>query len=376
VKSRIIILGPAHPLRGGIAAFNERLARAFISEGHTCSIVSFKYQYPEFLFPGKTQYSSSHAPSGIPIYPMVHSLSPLNWWRTAKWIAQQQPDIILVRFWLPLMAPALGSILRLVKRNCKTKIVCLADNVLPHEKRLGDKQLTRYFLNVPDAFLVMSQKVAADLKQFKTQAPVQLVPHPLYDHFGAAVPQQVAREKLGIGSDEKWMLFFGFIRKYKGLDLLLQAMFDQRIKSQKIKLLIAGEFYEDEAPYRELIVQLGLEESVRLHNDFIPDEAVKYYLCAADCVVQPYRSATQSGVTPLAYHFEKPMIVTAVGGLPDMVPHLKAGLVCQPQPAAIADAAVQFFGMGASYFLPFIQEEKKKYAWERMVSAIIALGTQ
>ena len=221
----------------------------------------------------------------------------------------------------------------------------------------------------------MSQKVAADLKQFNTTAPVRLLPHPLYDHFGAAVPQPEARVKTDTGKDDKVILFFGFIRKYKGLDLLLHAMADERIKSQNIKLLVAGEWYEDEAPYRALITKLGIEKNVRLYNNFIPDEEVKYYLCAADCVVQPYRSATQSGVTPLAYHFEKPMIVTAVGGLPDMVPHEKAGLVCLPEPLAIADAVVRFFELGAAHFLPFIREEKKKYAWGNMVSAILELGT-
>lgn len=375
MSKRIIILGPAHPLRGGIAAFNEKLAKAFEAEGHRCTIVSFKYQYPEFLFPGKTQYSTSPAPTDIAIKPLVHSLNPLNWWRTARWIARQQPDLVLVRFWLPLMAPALGSILRLVKKGCNTKVVCLADNVIPHEKRPGDKPFTSYFIKACDAFLVMSEKVRKDLLQFDQTKPVQLVPHPLYDHFGAAISQEEARAKLGFQPGEKVILFFGFIRKYKGLDLLVQALADPRIKAANIKLLVAGEFYEEEAPYRQLISKLGLEQQVVLHSDFIPDDEVKYFLCAADCLVQPYRNATQSGVTPLAYHFEKPMIVTNVGGLPDLVPHRQVGLVCAPEPQSIADAVVSFYELGPDHFIPFIKAEKKKYAWEKMVNAILELGS-
>lgn len=354
---------------------NERLAKAFQDEGHHCTIVSFKYQYPEFLFPGKTQYSTSAPPTGVTIRSLVHSLHPLNWWRTARWIASQQPDLILVRFWLPLMAPALGSILRLVKRWSRAKVVCLADNVIPHEKRPGDRPFTQYFAGACDSFLVMSEKVRRDLLQFNTTKPVQLVPHPLYDHFGAPVSQEAARTHLGLQTTDSVLLFFGFIRKYKGLDLLLEAMADKRIKAANIKLVIAGEFYEEETPYRQQIADLGLAQQVVLHNDFIPDEEVKYFLCAADCVVQPYRNATQSGVTPLAYHFEKPMIVTQVGGLPDLVPHGTVGLVCQPEPGSIADAVLAFFQLGPAHFLPHVRSEKQKYGWDKMVAAILQLGT-
>lgn len=374
MSKRIIILGPAHPLRGGIAAFNERLARAFTEAGHHCTIVSFTFQYPAFLFPGKTQYSTGPAPDGIEIKSLVHSLNPLNWLTTARWIREQKPDLILVRFWLPLMAPALGSILRLVKKGRNLPVVCLADNVVPHEARPGDAQFTRYFVNACDAFVVMSQKVRQDLGRFVHNKPVQLVHHPLYDHFGTPVSKAEARKFLGLGVDEKVILFFGFIRKYKGLDLLLQAMAQPEIKTANIKLLVAGEFYEAEAPYRQLIEENGLTENVVLRNDFIPDEEVKYFLCAADCVVQPYRSATQSGVTPLAYHFETPMIVTNVGGLTDLVPHEKVGLVCEPQPGSIAQGIVQFYALSPQVFKPFIQKEKKKYSWARMVDTILHLA--
>jgi glycosyltransferase involved in cell wall biosynthesis len=376
LSKRIIILGPAHPLRGGIAAFNERLAQAFTAQGHRCTIISFKFQYPQFLFPGKTQYSTGPAPEGVEILSLVHSLNPANWLATARWIRQQQPDLILVRFWLPLMAPALGSILRLVQKGKSVPVVCLADNVVPHEARPGDKSLTRYFMKACDAFVVMSQKVQHDLQQFVNNKPIQLEPHPLYDHFGSPVSKEEARKFLGLGTEEKVILFFGFIRKYKGLDLLLQAMAQPEVKATGIKLLVAGEFYEAETPYRQLIEENGLGKKVVLHNEFIPDSQVKYFLCAADCVVQPYRSATQSGVTPLAYHFETPMIVTNVGGLPDLVPHEQVGLVCQPEPTSIAAAIVHFYKLGPQQFVPRIREEKKKYSWARMADTIIGLGSR
>jgi glycosyltransferase involved in cell wall biosynthesis len=272
------------------------------------------------------------------------------------------------------MGPALGTILRKVKKNKHTKIICIADNIIPHEKRPGDILFTKYFLKPCDAFVTMSQKVLEDLKQFEKEKPAQLVHHPLYDNFGERIEKNVARQHLGLNKDEKIILFFGFIRKYKGLDLLLQAMADERIKKENIKLLIAGEFYEDEKPFLELIKDNKLENQVILKTNFIPDSEVKYYLCSGDCIIQPYRNATQSGVTPLAYHFERPMIVTNVGGLPSLVPHQKSGLVCDPNPKSIADAILQFYQLGENYFIPHLREEKKKYSWNNLVSAIMELS--
>lgn len=213
-----------------------------------------------------------------------------------------------------------------------------------------------------------------DLRQFEQKKPARLVEHPLYDNFGDAVSKENARDWLELKSEDKIILFFGFIRKYKGLDLLLQAMSDEGIKRENIKLLIAGEFYEDEKPYRDLIKEYHLEDSVILKNNFIPDSEVKYYLCAADCVIQPYRNATQSGVTPLAYHFEKPMIVTNVGGLPSLVPHQKSGLVCEPNSSSIANAILEFYRLGTDYFIPHLRAEKQKYTWSRLVKAIAEMA--
>ncbi|MCU7549054.1 glycosyltransferase [Chitinophagaceae bacterium LB-8] len=371
---RIIIIGPAHPLRGGIATFNQRLAQQFIQEGYECEIISFSLQYPSLLFPGKTQFSSDPPPKGVSIHSWINSINPINWLSTGRKIRNKKPDIVLVRFWLPFMGPALGTILRQVKKNRHTKVICLADNVVPHEKRAGDKQFTEYFMKACDAFVVMSEKVLNDLRSFVKTKPAQLIPHPLYDNFGEQISKETARKHLGLQEEEKIIVFFGFIRKYKGLDLLLKAMSDSRIKEAKIKLLVAGEFYEDEKPYRQLIEDNNLSNSVLLHNDFIPDSEVKYYICAADCIVQPYRNATQSGVTPVAYHFEKPMIVTNVGGLPDLVPHQKVGLVCEPEPKAIADAIINYYQLGEAYFIPQLQIEKKKYEWSRMTEAILQMA--
>ena len=375
--ARVFIIGPAHPLRGGgIVSFNERLARAFKQEGHSCEIWSFSLQYPNFLFPGKSQYSQEPAPIDLTIHTAINSVNPLNWIKVGKQISKERPDIILVRFWLPFMGPALGTILRIVKKNRHTRIICLADNIIPHEKRPGDQIFTRYFLNSCDAFITMSQKVEDDLISFHTGKPYKQVAHPLYDNFGEAISKQEARTITGIPITERVVLFFGFIRKYKGLDLLLEAMADKRIEAAGIKLLIAGEFYENPAVYQEQIDKLGIHDRLILKTDFIPDSQVRNYLCAADAVVQPYRHATQSGVTPLSYHFEKPMIVTNVGGLPALVPHEKVGLVAAPESHAIAEAILRFYELGEDHFLSGIREEKKKYSWKTMVETIIAQATQ
>lgn len=372
---KIVIIGPAHPLRGGgITTFNHRLAKEFTQQGFDCFIVSFSLQYPSFLFPGKSQYSNEASPQGITIHTLINSINPLNWLKVGRQIKNWKPDIIIVRFWLPLMGPALGTILRQVKKNRHTKIICLADNVIPHEKRPGDQPFTRYFLKACDAFVTMSEKVLSDLRLFEKTKPAILVAHPLYDNFGEKVSKQEARKNLSINKDEKLVVFFGFIRHYKGLDMLLEAMADERIKKQNIKLLIAGEFYEDETSYGRLIETYNLTDRIIVHNHFIADADVKNFICAADCIVQPYRNATQSGVTPLAYHFEKPMIVTAVGGLPDLVPHKKAGLVAQPNPASIADAIVEYYSLGEDFFIPNVLEEKKKYSWQKLTAAITDLA--
>ncbi len=370
--ANVTIIGPGHPLRGGLATFNHRLARAFIDNGHACTIYSFSLQYPSFLFPGKTQYSEDPAPPGIRIYAAINSINPLNWIKTGNRLRKERPDIIVVRYWLPFMGPALGTILRRVRRNRHTRIVCIADNIIPHEKRPGDRLFTKYFVKACDAFVTMSEKVMADLRSVEKNKPAQLVRHPLYDNFGDPVSKQEARKHLGLPENDKIILFFGFIRHYKGLDLLLDAM--RELKGTGTRLMVAGEFYEDEKHYREQIEKLGIRDQLILHTDFIPDSEVRYYLCAADAVIQPYRQATQSGVTPLAYHFEKPMVVTDVGGLPDLVPHEKAGLVVEPVPAAIAGGIRRFYQLGEDYFIPQLRDEKQKYSWDSLIKAITHLA--
>jgi len=339
-----------------------------------CTIYSFSLQYPSFLFPGTTQYSSDPAPTDVRIESVINSIYPLNWMSVGRRLRQLKPDIIVVRYWLPFMGPALGTVLRRVRKNRHTKIIAITDNVIPHEKRAGDTMFTRYFLKSCDAFITMSDKVTGDLKQFNTGKPVKQVLHPLYDNFGDAVAKTEARSYLGLDQNDKVVLFFGFIRKYKGLDILLNAMKLVKQDSPAVRLLVAGEFYEDERPYRELILRDGIEDAVILKTNFIPDSEVRYYLCAADVVVQPYRNATQSGVTPLAYHFEKPMIVTDVGSLPALVPHKRSGLVAQPEPAAIARSIIEYFQLGENYFIPHLRTEKRKYSWDRMTDAILKLA--
>jgi len=376
---KIVIIGPAYPLRGGLASFDERLAREFQQQGDLVSIYTFSLQYPSFLFPGTSQYSSEPAPKDIDIKVRLNSVNPLNWIKVGNELRKLKPDLIVVRYWLPFMGPCLGTILRRVKKNNHTKIICIADNVLPHEKRFGDKQFTGYFLKPVDAFITMSEKVMHDLRLF-THKPARQVVHPLYDNFGQKIDKAEARKYLALDPAGNIILFFGFIRNYKGLDLLLEAMSvikqTSNIKQQtsNIKLLIAGEFYEDRKPYDDIIAKYDLASSLILRTNFIADSDVKYYLSAADFVIQPYRKATQSGVTPLAYHFEKPMLVTNVGGLPALVPDGKVGLVAEPNPGSIAEKIEELYQLGEEYFLPALKEEKKKYSWNILVDTIKELA--
>ncbi|MEI7736179.1 MAG: glycosyltransferase [Ferruginibacter sp.] len=372
-NKKIVIIGPAHPLRGGLASFNERLAKEFQAQGNQVSIYTFSLQYPDFIFPGTTQYSSEPAPADLDIKVCINSVNPYTWIKTGRQLKKEKPDLIVVRYWLPLMGPCLGTILRIAKKNKHTKVVCIADNIIPHEKRFGDKPFTKYFVKPVDAFITMSEKVLSDLRLFEKDKPAKSVLHPLYDNFGAKISTAEARMHLGIGVNDRIILFFGFIRKYKGLDILLDAMnilHNHKQQTSNIKLLIAGEFYEDQKPYDDQIALLGIKDDLILRTNFIADSEVKYYLCAADVVVQPYRNATQSGVTPLAYHFEKPMIVTNVGGLPSLVPDDKVGLVAEPNAAALAQKITEYFTKGEAHFLPHIIEEKKKLSWTKLTDSI------
>jgi glycosyltransferase involved in cell wall biosynthesis len=377
-QETVVIIGPAHPLRGGLASFDERLAREFQSQNFNTTIYTFSLQYPSFLFPGTSQYSTEPAPKDLNIKVCINSINPLNWLKVGNELKRLKPDIIVVRYWLPFMGPCFGTILRRVKKNHHTKIICIADNVLPHEKRIGDKQFTSYFIKPVDAFITMSEKVLIDLRQF-TNKPAQRVVHPLYDNFGEQVTKAEARKHLGLNVDDKIILFFGFIRKYKGLDILLEAMNVLKTNSEpeirNLKLLIAGEFYEDRKLYDSIIEKNQLQSQIILKTNFIADSEVKYYLSAADFVIQPYRNATQSGVTPLAYHFEKPMLVTNVGGLPSLVPDGKVGLVAEPNAKDIAKKILDLYNTGEEHFLPHLREEKKKYSWSILVNTIKSLAT-
>lgn len=371
---KIIILGSAHPLRGGgIATFNERMAEVLQQQGHEVIIYSFSLQYPTILFPGKSQFTDEPAPAHLQIKSVINSINPLNWLIQGNKIKNENADLIIVRFWLPFMGPCLGSILRIVRGNKHTKIISITDNVIPHEKRFGDTAFTKYFLKPVDAFVAMSKEVLDDLKTFSNKLAIYS-PHPLYDNYGAAISRNEALASIGLPIEERYLLFFGFIRKYKGLDWLLEAMNDSRIKEQNYKLIIAGEFYGDETLYTQLIEQYDLNDRVKLFTNFIPNNEVRNYFCAADLIVQPYKTATQSGITQIAYHFEKPMVVTNVGGLAENVPNGKVGFVAEPNPTSIADAILKFFAPNAIPTLAEnIKTEKEQYKWERFTFNVLSL---
>jgi D-inositol-3-phosphate glycosyltransferase len=368
---KITILGPAHPLRGGIAALNERLAKQLDKEGHEVNIVSFALQYPKLLFPGKTQYSDEKVVFNFNVTQEVNSVNPINWFKTGKKLRQAKPDLLIVRFWLPFMAMSLGTICKLVKKNGHTKVISIVDNIIPHEKRPGDKFLSNYFIKNVDGFIAMSGRVLTDLELFDTSKPKLFSPHPIYDHYGTIEPRETALQKLNLNNDYRYILFFGFIRDYKGLDLLLEAFADDFFSQNKIKLIVAGEFYTDEEKYLNQIKNLKLENQVILKTDYIPNSEVENFFNAADIIAQPYKSATQSGVTQIGYHFNKPMLVTNVGGLSEIIPHGKAGYVVQPNAEKIKEALIDFFeNHRAETFIPQVKKEKERFAWNKMTKTI------
>jgi D-inositol-3-phosphate glycosyltransferase len=369
---KITIIGTAYPYRGGLAAYNERLAKQLSSEGHTVTILTFKLQYPSFLFPGKSQFLAGPHPESLKIERKVSSVNPFNWLSVGIMLKKERPDLLIFKYWIPFMAPCFGTIARLTKSNRHTRVLCVLDNVIPHEKRPGDSMLTRYFTGCLDGAIAMSQSVLDDLIKFRKDIPVILSPHPLFDNFGPSVDRDEATIKLGLEKDYRYILFFGFIRAYKGLDLLINAFAGEKLRNRKLKLIIAGEFYEDSAPYMEQIRKHNLENEIILFDRFINDDEVCLFFSVADLVVQPYRNATQSGVTQIAYHFEKPMVVTNVGGLKEIVPHGKCGYVVEPDPAEITDSIFDFFENTRNVtFVTNLQKEKEKYSWSKMTSSVL-----
>lgn len=372
---RIAYLSTFYPYRGGIAQFNAALIKALEKKGHELKPYTFTRQYPGLLFPGKSQYAGEKDSfEDVHALRILDTLNPFTYRKTAKEIMQFKPDMMITKYWMPFFAPALGTVGAALKKKGVVNIAVL-DNVIPHEPKFYDQMLTKYFLNNYNAFVAMSKSVADDLQTFLPDAKFALHPHPIFD-FGVPVSKDDAKTKLGLPVNEHYILFFGFIRRYKGLDLLLEAMANERIKNMNFKLIVAGEFYEDSSYYLNKIEEYGLQDRIILHTDYIPSDMVRFYFSAADMVVQPYRSATQSGVTQIAYHFEKPMLVTDVGGLAEIVPNGKAGYVVQPEAREIAGALSDFYGNyeeREKTFTAGCREEKKRFQWDSFAEAIEGL---
>ena len=371
--AKIFIIGPAYPLRGGLATFDELFCTAFNEQGHDCEIISYSLQYPNFLFPGSTQFDTTGvAPKYIKIHTLINSVNPLSWIKTANFIKKQKPDFIVFRFWIPFMGPALGSIARMVRKS-GIKVLAITDNVIPHEKRIGDAAFAKYFIKSCDGFVTMSKAVMKDLENFTTTKHKKYLLHPLYTSFGEKLNKSDARKVLGIKDDVNLVLFFGLIRKYKGLDMLLDA-FNELKDNPNINLIIAGEFYEDKQPYLDLIEKYQIQNQVILHAKFIANDDVKLYFSAADLVALPYRTATQSGVTQVSFHFEVPTLVTNVGGLGEIIPHQKAGYVVEPNGKAIAESIKDYF---TNHRMPLytegMKQEKQKYDWKIFVNEVLDL---
>ncbi len=379
---KIILLGTAYPYRGGLATFNERLARQFMYEGHEVELWTFTLQYPSFLFPGKTQYSSEQAPKGLLIRRTLNSCNPFNWLRVGRAVRKAAPDLLICCYWMAFFAPAYGLISRMARRNGKTKAIALVHNMMPHEPSILDKLFAPYFVKSQDGFIALSESVIKDIERVEhkisnvkckiSNRPKVSSPHPIYDHYGERIAKAEACKALGLPENKQYMLFFGLVRAYKGLDLLLDAFGQIKDQLPELQLIIAGEFYEHEDKYRAQIEANGLTDRVILRNEFIPDADLRKYFGAADLIVQPYKSATQSGVTQVAFHFEKPMLVTNVGGLGEIVHDHKMGYACAPGADAIAEDLLDYFNNNrqASY-TEYLKKEKTKYAWSNMTAAFL-----
>ena len=365
---RIAFLSTFYPFRGGIAQFNAALYRAMEKKNEVRAF-TFSKQYPDLFFPGSSQYvTATDIVDKIEALPLLNTINPISYFTTAKAIRKYEPDLVLMKYWLPFFAPSLGSVSRLLKK--KTKIISILDNVTPHEHRIGDRLLNKYFLSGNHGFVAMSNVVKEDLLSIAPAAKYLLHPHPLYDHFGKKADQKIALAKLGLPAGKKIILFFGFIRDYKGLDLLIEAM---KNMPDDALLLVAGEVYGDFKKYEEQISRSGLEERIKLFIRYINDDEVPLFFSAADVCVLPYRSATQSGITSISYHFDLPIIATDVGGLKESIKHNETGLVVRQADAQlIRESLIEYFQNDLKQkFQSNIEYLKKESSWDHLAESIL-----
>jgi glycosyltransferase involved in cell wall biosynthesis len=362
---RIAFLSAFYPFRGGIAQFNANLCKELQKE-HEVVPFTFKRQYPGFLFPGKTQYITD-GDSAVPVdsIPVLDTANPLSYRTTAQQIEKTQPDVLVMRYWMTYFAPSLGSVAGYFKKR-GLRVVSILDNVIPHERHFFDKPLTTWFLKRNSGFLVMSKSVRDDLLALQPDARSILQEHPLYNHFGEKMDKQHAIKQLELDPEKKTLLFFGLIRDYKGLDLLIAAM---SLLDESYQLIIAGECYGDFTKYRQAIENSPACSRIKVMNRYIADVEVPRLFSAADLLVTPYRSATQSGVIPIAYHFDLPVLATDVGGLKESIDRAGTGLVCQPSVENLSEGIREFFRSDKEIFIANIQKEKKALSWETFAGA-------
>ena len=371
----IVLLGTAYPFRGGLATFNERLARQLQAEGHQVEVITFTLQYPSFLFPGKTQYSTEDAPTDLLISQQVNSCNPLNWIKVGHRIRKMQPDLLITCYWMAFFAPCYSIIERIAKRNGKTRTIALVHNMIPHEPSILDKLFAPYFVRSTDGFVALSESVVQDIDHLdRNNKPKTSYPHPIYDHYGEQMSKEEACQALNLNPKNQYMLFFGLVRAYKGLDLLLDAFGKVKDQLPNLQLIIAGEFYEDEDKYRAQISNNQLTNKVIIKNEFIADADLRKYFGAANLIVQPYKTATQSGVTQVAFHFEKPMLVTNVGGLGEIVHDHKMGYAVEPNADAIAAALTDYYTHSRQAdYTEYLIKQKDNYSWSKLAESFVKI---
>jgi len=375
-RRRFCLIGPTYPYRGGISHYNTCLIRELSKNADVCAI-NFSRLYPDVLFPGKTQLDESAHPFTAESIRLIDSINPFTWFRAGWRAARRRPDFVLVQWWHPFFAPAVFTICLVLKLMRRGSIIFICHNVLPHEKSLVDRVLAGAAFALADAFLVQSGEDRDKLLGMRKRSRVAVHPHPIYDFFGTGrLDRNAARNALGEGGGPL-LLFFGYIRGYKGLSYLIEAMplIRRRVPA---RLLVVGEFYEDKAPYAELAERLGVASAIRFEDRYVGNEEVEAFFVASDLVILPYVSATQSGIVQIALAFDRPLVVTAVGGLPEAIAPGRTGFVVPPRdPAALAAAVVRFFEEGwAAKMAPSFEEEKKRFSWAAMARAIEELGAR
>lgn len=365
----IVVIGPYFPYRGGISDTNQELCETLNKLGHNVNVISFKLLYPSLLFPGRTQFYKENSKQDIKSKRLINSINPFNWINNSRVINDLNPELVISTYWTPFLAPCLSFINNTINKNILK--IGIVHNAYPHEKNIFQKKLFKIYLKSINKIITLSKNINNQINEISKSKKKIVLFHPIPKKFGKPIKKQIAKKKIGLKKDYNYLLFFGLIRKYKGLDILIESMSEIIKKRNDVKLLIVGENYESIIKYKKLIKKNNLENCISFINHFISEQEIKYWFCSSELVIQPYKKASQSGITPLSFQFETPTVCTNISGLSEYIIDNKDGFLSNPNSNDLAKKILMALNSDLTLIKKEIRNKKEKLTWNNFVSNLL-----